>query len=96
MLTNDDDQDSSHDLKSQGEGNERQDSDVFPLAHEDWHPSFCMETAIWQISRSCLEFKPPIPPPPGVQAFRPRPCVTLQDIPPSGFLAFMVQPSSPS
>ena len=30
-LTNDDDQDSSHYLQSQGEGDERQDSDVVPV-----------------------------------------------------------------
>lgn len=45
-----------------------------------------------QMSQSCLDLKPAS----GVQAFRPRPCVTSQDIPPIGFLAFMARPSSPS
>lgn len=35
MLTDDDDQDSSHDLKSQGEGNERQNSDIVPEETKD-------------------------------------------------------------
>lgn len=45
-----------------------------------------------QMSQSCLDLKPAS----GIQAFRPRPCVTSQDIPPIGFLAFMARPSSPS
>lgn len=45
-----------------------------------------------QMSQNYLDFNPP----PGLQAFSPRPCVASQDIPAIGFLAFMARPSSPS